>query len=130
MRTKFILGLVVVLVLAFFMFAFSQNTKTIRGELVGISCYVSEGAKDTDCTGASINPGEPIGILEKGSGKLYLVAKDPGRVVPFASKQVEVTGTPHERSGLNVIEIKNIKEIKIGEIPAGDKDKQKPGMVY
>lgn len=115
MRKNFIL--IMVLVLISFGLAFSEEVKTIKGEVVDLSCYIAEGEKgDThkDCAIACIKAGEPAGILEEKTGKVYLVVTDDHsnpapKVLPYVAKIVEVTGTVSERGGVTAIAIKDIK---------------------
>ena len=83
-------------------------------------CYVTAGAKGADhktCALACIQAGEPAGILEEGTGKVYVViaedhSTNPSKeILPYLAKMVEVTGTVNERGGISTIDIKDIKEI-------------------
>ena len=115
MRKYFIL--ITVLVLASFRAAFAEEAKTIKGEVVDLSCYIPEGEKgDThkDCAITCIKVGEPSGILEEKTGKIYVVVTDdhtsPGlKVLPYVAKTVEATGIVSERGGVATIAIKTIK---------------------
>ncbi len=99
--------------------AYAQEQKTITGEVIDVSCYVAAGARGADhatCALACLKVGEPAGILEEGTGKVYLVvtsdhATNPStKVLPFVAKTVEASGTVAERAGLATIDIKDIKE--------------------
>ena len=95
--------------------------KTIKGEVIDVSCYVAEGAKGgahKECAIACIKAGQPAGILEEGTGKVYIAAKEedhmknPGtELLPYVAKMVEVRGRVKERGGAATIDIKEIKEI-------------------
>lgn len=95
--------------------------KTIKGEVIDVSCYVAEGAKGDahkECAIACIKAGQPAGILEEGTGKVYVAAKEedhmknPGiELLPYAAKMVEVKGSVNERGGVATIDVKEIKEI-------------------
>lgn len=113
--------LIMILILISFTIAFSQQVKTIKGEVIDVSCYVAAGAKGVQhktCALACLQVGEPAGILEEGTGKVYIVVTEDHmtnpsqKVLPFVAKMVEVTGTVYERGGVSTINIKNIKEIK------------------
>jgi hypothetical protein len=98
----------------------SKEMKTLRGEVIDISCYVAEGARGEShkaCAIACIQAGQPAGILEEGTGKVYVAAKEedhaknPGaELLPYVGKMVEVKGDVHERGGISTIDIKDIKE--------------------
>jgi hypothetical protein len=114
-------AMIIGLILTAYMVAFSQEAKTIKGEVIDVSCYVAAGAKGMDhrtCAIDCLKAGEPAGILEEGTNKVYLVvtedhATNPAtKVLPFVAKMVEATGTVSERGGLSTIDIKEIKEIQ------------------
>lgn len=105
---------------------FAAEEKTIKGEVVDVSCYVAEGAKGAEhetCALACLQAGEPAGILEEGTGKVYIVVtgdhSNPAKkVIPFVAKMVEATGTINAKGGIETIDIKEIKEIKQAQAPA------------
>jgi hypothetical protein len=112
---------VTVLIMATFMIAFSQETKTVKGEVIDVSCYVAAGVKGEDhktCALACLEAGEPAGILEEGTGKVYLVVSEDHmtnpskKMLPYVAKIVEATGTVNERGGITTIDIKDIKEVE------------------
>ena len=99
---------------------FAQEEKTIKGEVIDVSCYVSAGAKGMDhktCALACLQAGEPAGILEDGTGKVYVVITEDHKtnpsqkMIPYVAKTVEATGVVNERGGVSTIDITNIKEI-------------------
>lgn len=126
MRKWIVLSVLVLLVSGGRAFA---EEKTVKGEVIDVSCYVAEGAKGEshkDCAVACIKAGQPAGILEEGTGKVYVAAKEddhmtnPGmQLVPYAAKMVEVKGVVHERGGVAIIDVREIKEI--GGSPAMEK---------
>jgi hypothetical protein len=95
--------------------------QTIRGEVIDVSCYVSHGAigeAHKECAVACLKAGQPGGILEEGTSKVYIAAKEEDHLtnpntelIPYAAKMVEVKGVVHERGGVATIDIKEIKEI-------------------
>jgi len=111
---------IISLVMIFSGIAYSAETKKITGEVVDVSCYVAEGAKGEGhkaCAIACVKAGEPAGILEENTGKVYVVVtgdhSNPAKKIkPYVAKMVEVTGTVNERGGISTIDIKEIKEIK------------------
>lgn len=95
--------------------------KTIKGEVIDVSCYVAEGAKGDahkECAIACVKAGQPAGILEEGTDKVYVAAKEedhmknPGtELLPYVAKMVEVKGNVSERGGVAIIDVKEIKEL-------------------
>jgi hypothetical protein len=105
--------------------AFSQEAKTIKGEVIDVSCYVMEGAKGMahkDCAVACMKAGQPAGILEDGTGNVYVVVTadhltNPAtKVLPYTAKMVEVIGTVNEKGGARTIDIKSIKEVEMTQM--------------
>jgi len=115
------IALSVLAVLVFSGRAFAVE-KTIKGEVIDVSCYVAEGAKGDahkECAIACIKAGQPAGILEEGTGKVYIAAKEedhmknPGtELLPYVAKMVEVKGNVNERGTVAIIDVKEIKEIR------------------
>lgn len=114
------IALSVLAVLVFCGRAFAEE-KTIKGEVIDVSCYVSHGARGEshkDCAVACMKAGQPGGILEEGTGKVYVAAKiedhlkSPNEeLIPYAAKMVEVKGVVKEQGGVAIIDGKEIKEI-------------------
>lgn len=132
MGNRLVLVLTVMFVAAVAMVALAEEVKTIKGEVIDISCYVPAGAKGEEhkaCALACLKAGEPAGILEDGTGKVYIVVtgdhttNPSAKVLPFAAKMVEVTGSVSEKDGLSVIDIKDIKEAQA--VPAGTMEEKK-----
>ncbi|MFA5008482.1 MAG: hypothetical protein WC546_04610 [Candidatus Omnitrophota bacterium] len=118
--------------------AFSEE-KTITGEVIDVSCYVVAGAKGMehkDCGIACLKVGEPAGILEEATGKVYLVitedhkTRPQDKVLPCVAKMVEVKGNVSERSGIGVIDIKEIKEIETNKMPMKGKGMEEESTMY
>ena len=134
MKTRIIVMAVTVLIMATFMIAFSQDLRTIKGEVIDVSCYVAQGAKGLDhktCALACLGAGEPAGILEEGTGKVYLVVTgdhttNPStKMLPYVAKMVEATGTVNEKGGVATIDIKDIKEAENPSMGMGKETMQK-----
>ena len=99
----------------------TEELQTIRGEVIDVSCYVSHEARGEahkDCAVACMKAGQPAGILEESTGKVYVAAKEEDHLtnpnielIPYAAKMVEVKGIVNERGGVATIDIKEIKEI-------------------
>jgi hypothetical protein len=105
--------------------AFAGQMKTIVGDVIDVSCYVAAGAKGGKhmmCATGCLKTGEPAGILEEKTGKVYLVVTNDHvtnpniKVLPLAGKAVEVSGDVNERDGLATIDIKDIKEMPMAEM--------------
>ncbi|OIO36671.1 MAG: hypothetical protein AUJ74_01055 [Candidatus Omnitrophica bacterium CG1_02_44_16] len=124
--------LIVLNVLAMLVFcggAFAEQ-KTIKGEVIDVSCYVAAGAKGEahkECAIACIKAGQPAGILEEITGKVYIAAKEedhmnnPGaELLPYVAKMVEVKGDVKERGGVAIVDVKEIKELG-NAVPMMDK---------
>jgi len=98
----------------------SEELRIIKGEVIDVSCYAEEGARGEghkNCAVACIKAGQPGGILEESTGKVYVAAKEDHmtnpntQLIPYAAKMVEVKGDVHERGGVATIDIKEIKEL-------------------
>ncbi|HTZ11891.1 MAG TPA: hypothetical protein VMD04_05940 [Candidatus Margulisiibacteriota bacterium] len=109
-----VLGAVVV-----FGSVFAQEEKTIKGEVIDLSCYAIAGEKGVEhktCALACLEAGEPAGILEEGTGKVYLVitsdhmTSPSKKMLPYVSKMVEAKGKVNERGGISTVDITEIKE--------------------
>jgi hypothetical protein len=86
-------------------------TKSVRGEVVDMGCYLGHGAKGADhvsCATKCLAQGMPMGILTS-NGTLYLVTLDHDNADPYndlkgmAGKDVTVTGELLTRSGMKAI---------------------------
>lgn len=98
----------------------SSNAKatTIQGEVVDLACYLTKGAHGeghAECAQACIKGGLPVGILTK-SGEVYLAIganHKPANslLLPYAAKQVEVTGTVDRRGGVEVVAVSSVKPV-------------------
>jgi hypothetical protein len=104
-----------------------MKSSTIKGEVIDISCYLAAGAKGMehkDCATTCMKAGQPAGILETGTGNIYLAVtsdhmSNPAmKLLPFVAKEVEVTGAVSEKNGMRTIDIKEIKETAAMEMPA------------
>ncbi len=94
-------------------FAFSAqvaDSKTVKGEVVDLMCYLDHGAKGekhAGCARKCIESGGPVGLLTADS-QLYLVIGDHApmnkTLGPLAGKTVTIKGTVVERDGLKMIE--------------------------
>jgi hypothetical protein len=100
--------------------AFSYEIRTIRGEVVELGCYCttcSKGEEHKSCAAKCMEQGEPSGILEEGTDKLYVIVSaehdmNPSKkIAPYAAMVVEATGKVNERGGITTIDISDIKRV-------------------
>ena len=108
----------------------AADFKTIRGEIIDITCAIRHDAKGPEhekCALYCANLGMPLGLLEDGTGKIYLILPsghgDPKEaVLPFISKRVKaeaIVYTAGDLTGIEVVEIAAITgEGQTGEEPA------------
>jgi len=90
---------------------------TLTGEVVDTGCYLSRGArgeKHIECATKCISEGMPMGILTA-DGKLYLITLNHdnpdayGKLKDMAGKTVSVTGVVNTRSGMQGIDVTDVK---------------------
>lgn len=93
---------------------------TITGAVVDLACYLghdSSGEKHRKCAETCARAGNPLAILDAKSKTLYLpVAMDHSNpntpLMAHIEKQVKVTGTLLEKSGMKGIAIATIEAAK------------------
>ena len=97
--------------------AFAE-TKTVMGEVVGLNCYMASGGKpDAECTKATLQAGEPAGIVEQGTGELYIVVSTDNStnaamaLAPNSAQCVEVKGEVREREGIRTITVAQLRVV-------------------
>jgi hypothetical protein len=88
----------------------AAETKTIKGEVVDLMCYLDHGARGeghAQCAQTCIKGGGPVGILT-GSNELYLIVGEHkalnDQLAPLAAKIISVKGKIVERNGMKMIE--------------------------
>ena len=88
----------------------ADQTKTIKGEVVDLMCYLDHGArgeKHAECARDCIKGGGPVGILT-GNNELYLIIGEHkpinDQLAPLAAKTISVKGKIVERDGMKMIE--------------------------
>ena len=88
----------------------AAETKTVKGEVVDLMCYLDHGAKGEQhagCAEKCIKSGGPVGILTP-DNQVYLVIGDHEpmnkELAPFAAKTITVKGKVVERDGMKMIE--------------------------
>jgi hypothetical protein len=102
--------------------ASGQTTKkesTIFGEVIDVKSYIAYGMKADnadrkEASLASMNAGNPLGILEKGTGKVYLVAMAQQtenanvRLKDFLGLRVYIKGLVYKRGSTQLILLNDI----------------------
>ena len=107
--------------------SFGQGSKketTIYGEVIDISSFVTNGMKpDTPdrkaLAEASAKGGNPLGILEKGTGKVYVVTMNQANtssnstLLPYLGLKIFATGRVYKRAGMQLFLLNDIgKSVK------------------
>lgn len=120
-------GIVLVTCLLIVAVAFGQTTKkesTIIGDVVDVKSFVAYGMKVDNAdrkaaAQASMQAGNPLGVLEKGTGKIYLVVSpNQGenantRLADYLGMRVYVKGTVHRKNGIQLVVMSDLgKTIK------------------
>lgn len=114
---RLLVGLVATLLIGTSGFA-QQNkqTKTIKGEVVDLWCYMdhaAHGEKHKACAVACAKMGNPIGIVDA-EGNVYMAVgselhqPDRDRLIDKMAQQVTVTGTVISRGGMKMLYVKSI----------------------
>ena len=97
-----------------------SKEKTIKGEVVDVSCYLAHGSKGMGeshktCAESCAKNGSPLGILTK-DGKLYVsVLPDDhstgpnAKLIDHVSHTVEATGIVRSKGGVNGIMITKVE---------------------
>lgn len=95
----------------------ATETKTIKGEVVDMNCYMdhgAHGAKHAQCAATCIKNGSPVGILTS-DGKVYLIVADHSNEDPYdevrkhAADNIEVTGRYADRGGVQALIVESVK---------------------
>ncbi len=120
MRKITILGLLVNLFLVLNMVfpVLAAETMTVKGEVIDTYCYSLMGAKGEShrqCAIDCVKAGIPAGLLEEGSGKVYVLLpnKDktglPKGVIDKLGRTASVTGKAYTIGGSNFLTVESIK---------------------
>ena len=90
--------------------AASDQTVTVKGEVIDMVCYTDSGAsgKDhADCAKTCISAGLPVGLKGE-DGKVYLLIGDHRpmnkELAKYAAQTITVKGKGVSRDGINMIE--------------------------
>lgn len=94
----------------------AAETKSIKGEVVDLMCYLDHGAKGdkhASCAKTCIESGGPVGLLTA-DNQLYLVIGEHkplnDKLAPLAAKTVTLKGKVVERNGMKMIENAEIEK--------------------
>jgi len=107
------------LVLAAGMFATrasAEDTKTVKGEVVDLMCYLdhaAKGDKHAGCAKTCIKSGGPVGLLTA-DDQLYLIVGEHkpmnDTLAEYAAKTITVKGKVVERNGMKMIQNAEIEK--------------------
>ncbi len=101
-----------------------KKQSTITGEVIDIVSYMSSGMKPNNedrkaVAEASVKAGNPLGILEKGTGKIYIIAMQqtgtsPAETLrPYFGLKIFATGKIYKKGGLQLFLLTDIgKSVK------------------
>ena len=105
------------MVLNIFTAVYAQ-TVTVKGEVIDTYCYALMGAKGEShrqCAIDCIKAGIPAGLLEEGTGKLYVLLpnKDktglPKGVMDKLGRTASITGKAYTSGGSNFLTVESVK---------------------
>ncbi len=119
MRKMVAAGLSLVLTLGFAGLARAAGTeKTVTGALRDTFCYTTLGAHGpghAQCALKCAKAGIPVGLVEKGTSKMYILLPPknaqglPADVLNNMEKQVTVTGDSYSKGGVEFLTVKSVK---------------------
>ncbi len=95
---------------------------TVTGQIIDPVCFIEHGASGPDhrsCAQACAKMGINLVFFNEKDNQIYSIlptehANPNDKVVEFAEKHVEITGTIHKQAGYQAIEIQTIKELGDG----------------
>ncbi|HEX7344042.1 MAG TPA: hypothetical protein VF398_07245 [bacterium] len=101
----------------------AEATITVTGQILDPVCFIDHGASGPDhrtCAQACANLGINLVFFNEKDNQIYNIlptghANPNDKVVEFAEKHVEITGTIHKKPGYQAIEIQSIKELGDGQ---------------
>lgn len=122
MRKIVVVCLVLVLAFGFAAVAGAQKAPsekvTVTGEVIDTYCYSTEGARGMGhkaCAMACAKQGIPVGLLEKGTNKVYVLLPDkketpiPAGVIDKCGEEITVTGQKFLTGGDTFLTIESFK---------------------
>lgn len=111
-------GLILSLGFAAILPATETPEQTVTGNLIDGFCYTTmdaHGASHRKCAIACAKKGIPVGLEEKGTGKIYVLLpkKDeqplPKDVIDKMETEVTVSGHQYEKGGVNFMTVDSVK---------------------
>jgi hypothetical protein len=96
----------------------AEQASSVTGEVVDTFCYATMGAKGTghkQCAVDCAKKGIPVGLVEKGTDKLYVLlpSKDktalPDEVMNKMAETVTITGRAQTKGGSNFLTVESVK---------------------
>jgi hypothetical protein len=96
----------------------AEQASSVTGEVVDTFCYATMGAKGAghkQCALDCARKGIPVGLLEKGTDKLYVLLpnKDktalPEEVMNKMAETVTITGHAQTKGGSNFLTVESVK---------------------
>jgi len=118
MRKIAISGVLVGLWVAFGCLAYGADSVTVKGEIIDTYCFALMGAKGEShrqCAIDCIKAGIPAGLLEEGTGKIYVLLpnKDkaglPKGVMDKCGRTATITGKVYTSGGSQFLTVESIK---------------------
>lgn len=96
---------------------------TVTGQIIDPVCFLGHDASGPDhrvCAQACAKMGISLAFFNDADHQIYMIfptghANPNDKVVDFAEKRVEITGTIHKKDGYQGIEVQSIKEIGEGK---------------
>lgn len=92
--------------------------KSVTGNLQDTFCYSvvgAHGASHAQCALKCAQKGIPVGLVEKGTGKMYILLPPkneqalPDDVMKNMEKEVTVTGKPYSKGGVEFLTVDSVK---------------------
>ncbi len=99
------------------MSAFGQSAKTLKGEVLDMSCYMGHGAKGKghqQCAQMCLDKGLPAGLLTS-DGNVYLLVEDHDKAkayekaIKHAADNIQVTGKVINKNGVQALVVEEVK---------------------
>jgi hypothetical protein len=96
---------------------FAHDEATVKGEVIDLKCYTSQGVKATgsdhaDCALTCAKNGNPVGILTS-DGEVYTITGEytknkNEKLWDYVAKQVEAKGVVTEKDGKKMLDVKSL----------------------
>jgi hypothetical protein len=118
MRKMTILAILVCLLIVFGSSVYAAEVVKIKGEIIDTYCYALMGVKGEShrqCAMDCIKAGIPAGLLEEGTGKVYVLlpSKDktglPNGVMDKAGRTATITGKVYSTGGSQFLTVESIE---------------------